>query len=271
MSEEKPPFYRFVNASEEDRIASEQAGIPQYKDVVYVYIRTPGDSKTELKDYARNVTYDVTTATIDVEKEHTFFRDGEEVTEKIRVPEKKNIYTKKTVHPRLEKLREWVKNGHKSEAILLDYEQRWERFLKKEDDPIVGTPLADWRGANESVKRRAIEVGLNSVEQVAEMDDATIQVIGMGARDMKNKAIAFLDQDTSPIQQAQKMSSMERELAELKARLFTKEQEQDDSLDSKTDDELVTIARGLGYENASTHWKRETLITKIKEREPIAA
>lgn len=265
MSEEKPPFYRFVNGSELDKIATEQAGVPQYKDVVYVFIRTPGDPKSELKDYARTITYDVSKATINVKKSHTFFRDGEEVAEEITVPEEKNIYTKRVIYPRLEKLKDWVKNGHKSQNILIDYEQKWEHFLNKEDAPIVGTPLKDWNGAPESVRRRAIDIGLRSVEEVADMDDATIQNIGMGGRDMKNKAIAFLDQNLNPLKAAAEISELKKMLTEMQVKLGQKEDSITDELDEMNDEELLQACRDAGEINAGPHWKRETLIRKIRE------
>lgn len=213
--EDKPPILRFVETSEEDKIATEQAGITQYKNVTKVYTRTPGDMKFEHVDIAREVAYEVSEAEIKVEKEITVYKrdpkTGElkETTEVMQIPEIRKLYTKKVVFPRLEKLREKLKDGRISQNYFDHYVQAWERFLRNEEAPIVGTPLVDWRGAPEAVKRRAIEIGIRSVEDAADMDDATIQSIGMGARDLKNRAVAFLDQDVSKVKSAQKMNELQ--------------------------------------------------------------
>ena len=224
-NEEKPPLYRFVETSIEDRIASEEAGITQYMDVVKVYVRTPGDQRTEFVDFARQTAYDVVEAEIRVEKEHqTYKKDLETgeikpVTEVITIPEIRRIATKKIIYPRMSKLQDRLKNDQISPEYVDHYVRAWERFLKNEDEPITGTPLVDWRGAPESVKRRAIEIGVRSIEEAADMDDATVNNIGMGGRDLQNRARIYLDQDNSALKSGQEMKSLKESNLEMAQQL----------------------------------------------------
>lgn len=215
---EKLPLLRFVKTAEEDRVASEQAGRTQYKDVIKVYIRSPGDMKTEFVDVAETVKYEVSEVERKVEKDHTVLKDvdGElqEVTEKITVPELQKIYSKKVVTPWMDKQKERL-HHKKITQTYFDYcQDAFKRFKANEDQPINGTPLAMWAGAPESVKKAAIEAGILSVESAAEMTSEAMSAIGMGAADLKKNAIAFV----------QMSSDTEAELKELKAQSAEKDE-----------------------------------------------
>lgn len=220
---EKLPLLRFVKTAEKDGIATEQAGKLQYMDVIKVYIRAPGDLKTEVVDIAEQTGYDITEATVNVEKPHTVLRevDGEmqEVTEKITVPEKKRFPNKKTITPWLDKQRERFHHKKITENYLRYCEDAFERFKRNEDQPINGTPLAMWAGAPESVKKMAIECGILSVEAAAEMTSEAMSAIGMGAVDLKKSAQAFVASKNDMDGTIEKLKKLEAEAEDKDARL----------------------------------------------------
>lgn len=244
-----PPRLRFVPFAMEDRRKSEQTGKMEYMNAIKVYIRAAGDGKTEVPDIAMKTKYEVSTATEEVEEERTHFvkkADGtaEEVTEMVKVPYEKVFLKPYTAYPWLEKLKNHLKNGRITKEYYEHCEKSFNAFMKNQELPVEGTPLSEWTGATEAQKRKAIEIGINSVELCAEMTEEAIQAIGMGARDMKNKARAYVDRDREPEKFANEMvnlrekndfqqdqiSSLQRKLQELQSRSEQSEKEGLDDL-----------------------------------------
>lgn len=57
----------------------------------------------------------------------------------------------------------------------------------------IGTPVEHWGYLSLEQTAGLKAIGIHFVEQIANASDATLQHIGMGARDMKRKASAFID------------------------------------------------------------------------------
>lgn len=78
-----------------------------------------------------------------------------------------------------------------------EYTERWpkEYAAFKEGIEISpdGTPLEEWPVLKRSQVMELKYLGFKTVEQVSQMNDQVIQRIGMGGRNLKNLAIAFLD------------------------------------------------------------------------------
>ena len=221
------PILRFAKSAIEDKVASEQAGRLQYMDVVNVYVRAPGDVKTEFIDIAECVGYDITEAKVKVERPHTILREVEgelkDVEEVALVEETKKYYQKKIITPWLDKQRERLHNKKITQRYFDYCKESFERFKNNEDQPIDGTPLAMWSGAPESVKKAAIESGILSVEAAAEMTTEAMSSIGMGAADLKNSAKAFLTANVDSHQAAAQIRILEEQNADKDERLSTLE------------------------------------------------
>lgn len=78
-----------------------------------------------------------------------------------------------------------------------EHRNRWpkeyEAFKRGHTIAATGTPLEAWALLKKSQVNELKYLGFNTVEQVAQMDDHALQRIGMGGRQIKNAAIAYLD------------------------------------------------------------------------------
>ena len=87
------------------------------------------------------------------------------------------------------------KNDHHKEVTDVDKErfpEEWDRFERGEEQMYAGTPLKEWPGMKPSTIKMLEHFHIYVVEQLAELDDASIQRVGMGARELKAKAIAYV-------------------------------------------------------------------------------
>lgn len=213
---ERFPLIRFAKDAVEDRIATEQSGRLQYMDVIYVYVRAPGDAKCEFKDVAQKTAYDHHTAREMVKKPRTVWNKetGEQETKEVEVEEDVPYYTPKTVTPWLDKIEQQLHHKKCSEAYRNYCRDAFERFKRDEEQPINGTPLAMWSGAPLHIVKRAIECGIRSIEDAAEMSTEAMGAIGMGASQLKNLARAYVEQDKQPEETARKMTEQDNKIQE---------------------------------------------------------
>ncbi len=267
--EDNPPVIRFEKESIEDVEATEKAndGYVRYREIEKVYISARGDNKCE-------------------------------------VPYEANDWVEK------------LKWRHRNKLISENYfeycKDRLSRWRKGQAEPVAGTPLKEWTMEAEHLKRMAMDLGYQTVEQVAEMTEDAMNTIGMGSRMMKKKAIKWLEADKSVGATAQKVLRLEREaeahkrreekqtellsnfqakLQDLEAKLAKKDAEEAEAakpveekiadsvlnavtlpiekveLEQMDKTALVREARLRGVNIAGGHWKEETLIKKILEKQ----
>lgn len=78
-----------------------------------------------------------------------------------------------------------------------EYKQRWpkeyEAFKQGIEVSPDGTPLEEWPVLKRSQVMELKYLGFKTIEQVRDMNDQTIQRIGMGGRALKESALIFLD------------------------------------------------------------------------------
>lgn len=205
--EDNPPMLRFENAAELDKRLTEITGRNQYRNVIKGYVRAYGDIKCEVP--VRVKWFRVTPKT--VQKEVT--RPIEKMVKRVNSETKEEYYEKivqnetsivedvefiyEDTWPWFDTLKERLRNKKISE----DYYNYCLRAFKKWEEngeiPVDGIPIAEWAMMPEAIKKRCIEIGINTVERLAEANDDTLAQIGMGAREFKNKANAYLNADTS--------------------------------------------------------------------------
>lgn len=86
------------------------------------------------------------------------------------------------------KATEIVNDGHK---------ERWPKeyaaFKRGEEAPLEGTPLRDWPPLTAGRVRELAHFNILTVEQLAEVGDNHLQNLGMGARELREKAKKFLE------------------------------------------------------------------------------
>lgn len=95
----------------------------------------------------------------------------------------------------------------------------YEMWRKGVEVPTHGTPIRSWPVASPSEVKRCIDANVLVVEDLAIANEAALAQIGMGARALKEKAIAWIAERDGPGASVQRMSALEVENAELKRRL----------------------------------------------------
>jgi predicted RecB family nuclease len=89
------------------------------------------------------------------------------------------------------------------------WRQSYERFKQGLSPTVEGTPLEAWPGVSRRQMARLKELGIYSVEAVAQMSAEAVNNVGMGATELKVRAKAFLDT-------AKNISSVSEELVKLR-------------------------------------------------------
>jgi hypothetical protein len=71
---------------------------------------------------------------------------------------------------------------------------QWAAFKAQKEQPVSGTPVTEWAPLTKSQAMMLKGVHIHTVEALAEVSDANLNNIGMGARELRDKAKAFLAQ-----------------------------------------------------------------------------
>lgn len=76
------------------------------------------------------------------------------------------------------------------------FKAHWALYQAKQNgatgDAVIGTPLDQWPALSTSQVHEMRAMGIRTVDQIANLNDQGIQAIGMGGRELKAKAVAFL-------------------------------------------------------------------------------
>lgn len=98
--------------------------------------------------------------------------------------------------PALEWLADMKRQAEKG-AIPHEWAEGWEvgyrRWKEGREAPVNGFPLRDWASITRARAANYANHGIFTVEDLASINDAAMQLMGMGARADKEKARAFLD------------------------------------------------------------------------------
>lgn len=108
----------------------------------------------------------------------------------------------------------------------------YESWKKGQEEPVSGTALAAWAGVNAAQADRLKLMHIRTVEDIAQLTDADLEKIGMGARAMREKARAFVankqgsakieealaDRDATIANQAAELAELRATVAELAAK-----------------------------------------------------
>lgn len=79
-----------------------------------------------------------------------------------------------------------------SDKIRMEYRAEYEHWKRTQQQAVVGTPLEQWPGASASFIKTCKHFNVFSVESLAEMSDGLLGNLGMGAREMRERARAWL-------------------------------------------------------------------------------
>ena len=109
-----------------------------------------------------------------------------------------------------------VRNGRMPADWRDMYIKSYQAWKNGQEIPLNGTPIKGWGVISPAQQEMLIHINIRTVEDLANVNDEGKSRIGMGALDLKNKAIAWLAQlnDKGPL--TQEMASLKNENAQLK-------------------------------------------------------
>lgn len=113
------------------------------------------------------------------------------------------------------------------EPVSDEHKQRWPEeyraFKEGKESPLQGTPLAEWPTVTRSKVEELAFFHIRSVEDLAGVNDAQLQKLGMGARELREKARTFLEvalKGTAPLDRLVSQNLAQKdEIARLTAEL----------------------------------------------------
>jgi hypothetical protein len=168
-----------------------------------------------------------------------------------------------------DKLMNWV--GPVEEKHKLRWPDQYAAFKRGEARAASGTPLEHWPNANLNKSRVAELKAQNilSVEELAGLPDSTLPKLGMGARELRDQARAYIADAKDGAANA-KMAAEIAQLKEMVERLSgsapaSNEAPKEKSLEDCTDDELKTFIKRETGKAPAGRVKRETLIQRATE------
>jgi hypothetical protein len=109
------------------------------------------------------------------------------------------------------------------EPVNDEHKKRWPReyeaFKAGTEAPLEGTPLADWPQIGRARVEELAYFHIRTVEQLAAVNDAQLQQLGMGARGEREKAKVFLEvaaRGTAPLSRlVERVEKAEADVARL--------------------------------------------------------
>lgn len=93
------------------------------------------------------------------------------------------------------------------------FPRQWAAFKANEEQLPNGTPLAAWGVLNKAVIAELNMLGVLTVEQLATLSDSSAEKLGLGWRDWRNKAQAFLARSESQDALLEKIQQLEAQVA----------------------------------------------------------
>ena len=100
-------------------------------------------------------------------------------------------------------------------AVWSVCEAYYDAWAKGQEEPTEGTPLAAWPGVTRGQVDQLKLINLRSVEDLADANESTLERIGMGARALRDTAIAFVKAKQGQAALAGELVSRDAQIATL--------------------------------------------------------
>lgn len=113
-----------------------------------------------------------------------------------------------------------VRNGRIPPNWAKSYKAQYEAWKRGEEIPVDGVPIKGWAMLSPSQQQNLLQIGIRTVEDLAAMNDESMRRYGMGALDIKTKAVAWLKTAKSGVAKAtQEIAALKAENKSLKESL----------------------------------------------------
>lgn len=141
----------------------------------------------------------------------------------------------------MERQEGYARNGRINPQWLEMYKEHYERWKKGEEIPVNGTAIKGWQALSPAQTRLVIQAGIRTVEDLAACNDEALRRLGMGGRDLVNKAKSWLKGANDHGKVAMQNAALEKENENLKITL--------ESLEEK----VAILARQVQSQSTQTH------------------
>lgn len=141
------------------------------------------------------------------------------------------------------------------------YQPNYKAFKEGREMPTDGIPIEDWLGANDNRVYILKSMHLRTVEAVAEISDTVIAQMGIGGRELKNRAAKFLEVQSGS-KTADQLAAKDELIKDLAARLA--KLENPEASDEEVDEEVESLTATLSA--AKPHGSSAVKPTKRKGR-----
>ena len=117
-----------------------------------------------------------------------------------------------------------VKAERWPQAWLDQLRAGYESWTRGQTPPESGTPLSTWPALSPAQVKNWAQIGIRTIEELADANEETLSAYGMGSRDMKSRAGLFLENaksDSGPL--VAKLRAAEELIASMEVRMKSME------------------------------------------------
>jgi len=117
-----------------------------------------------------------------------------------------------------------VKAERWPQAWLDQLRAGYDSWTRGQTPPESGTPLSTWPALSPAQVKNWAQIGIRTIEELAEANEETLSAYGMGSRDMKSRAGLFLENaksDSGPL--VAKLRAAEELIASMEVRMKSME------------------------------------------------
>lgn len=110
------------------------------------------------------------------------------------------------------------------QAWLDQLKSGYEAWTRGQTPPENGTPLSTWPALSPAQVKNWAQIGIRTIEELAEANEEALSAYGMGSRDMKSRAGLFLENaksDSGPL--VAKLRAAEELIASMEVRMKSME------------------------------------------------
>lgn len=105
------------------------------------------------------------------------------------------------------------------QAWLDQLKSGYEAWTRGQTPPENGTPLSTWPALSPAQVKNWAQIGLRTIEELAEANEEALTAYGMGARDMKSRAKLFLENAGDSAALVAKLRASEELIASMQVRM----------------------------------------------------
>lgn len=124
-----------------------------------------------------------------------------------------------------EYLKKSVREERFREDWLQGYQRAYEAWKNNQELPLEGTPIKTWNVLSPAQQQNFLNVNIRTVEDLAAASDSAMELFGMGALALRERARAYLSASKEPAKLAAQLTDLAQKLETLTSALAQKDRE----------------------------------------------